>query len=675
MRTMTSSRVFRPDIEGLRAVAVLIVLLYHAGVPGFSGGYVGVDVFFVVSGFLITGLLVRELQRSGTVRLLDFYTRRIRRLLPASALVALVTLLLMSVLLPPLLVADARPHAIATVSYWANVHLAVSGVDYQIADAAASPFQHYWSLAVEEQFYALWPVLLLVTWTGARRLGRDPVKVVLALLIVLVVTSLSLSVVVTQWRQPWAFFLLPTRAWELAAGGALAVVLRDAAPLAARSGAAVMALGMGGIALATVRFDEATAFPGWAAALPVAAALLALWGGSSTGALQTALSSGPAQAVGRRSYSLYLWHWPLLVLTDGIPGGDLPMVLRAVVLAVSGLLAVLTFWLVEDPVRRSPALVGHPRRSVALGVAGTALSIAAVVQVTAPPVVPTGAPLAAATTRDTSLDELFAEPVTAVPADLTPTLTDHGEGADPFDDEGCHQSLGRRAVTDNGCEYGNVDANRTMFLMGDSHALHWFPALDRIAMEDEWRLVSYTKDACPAYDLPVFSPRLNRDYVECDEWREDVLDRIQREQPELVVLSNRGPRGHSPQPPMDEWLAALEGVVERLPESSEVAVLGQNPTMPHDVPECLSDHLDDVEACAAPVSAVIDGELQRGEEAAAARAGASYVDTTGLVCRTESCVPIVGNLMVFRDSHHLSNAFAAALAPELEALLPVPGGG
>jgi peptidoglycan/LPS O-acetylase OafA/YrhL len=328
----------RRDIEGLRAVAVLLVVLYHCGVRFLGGGYVGVDVFFVISGYLITGLLLREAAATGRISILGFYARRIRRLLPAALLVTAATVVAAYRWLPPLRAPQVALDGLFTTLYGLNYRLAGVGIDYLQADAAPSPLQHFWSLAVEEQFYLLWPVLLLLGWRWKR-----------SVLVGVVVVSLGTSLWQTAANPTWAYFGLHTRAWELGAGALVAV-------LGGRLPTVFAPLGVGAIVLAAVLYTDRTAFPGYAALLPVAGTVAVLLAPSRL------LDAAPLQAVGQLSYSWYLWHWPFLAF-----GGRPRLVLAAGALGA----AALTYALVENPVRelRIPA-----RRAVAGGLAVTLLA-------------------------------------------------------------------------------------------------------------------------------------------------------------------------------------------------------------------------------------------------------------------------------------------------------------
>ncbi len=299
----SSGLAFRGDIQGLRALAVLAVVFYHAHVGFLGGGYIGVDVFFVISGFLITDLLWRELERTGRVSFSSFYGRRLRRLLPMAVLVLIVTMVASLRWLPPLELRSVWKDGLATALYGGNYRFAAVQTNYLMSSAPPSPFQQYWSLGVEEQFYLFWPLLLLVAPAAIWRLsGRRPyfagttkqhpahARMLppsrLAAFVVLgaiAVGSFAFSLWLTQTDQPWAFFSLPSRAWELAAGGLVAlgapVLLHAPAGIAAVAGWTGLAV----VTLSAMTFTSLTAFPGLAAGAPVLGAAAILAAGLSAG--------------------------------------------------------------------------------------------------------------------------------------------------------------------------------------------------------------------------------------------------------------------------------------------------------------------------------------------------------------------------------------------------------
>ena len=347
-----------------------MVVLFHAAPGLFGGGYVGVDVFFVISGFLITGLLVRELQGTGRVDLATFYVRRIRRLLPAAALAIGVTLLLSALVVPPLDLSRIAGDGVSAAISVANIRFALASGDYFSAIAAPSPFLHYWSLSVEEQFYLVWPALLIVAF----RLARGPRGAALAIAIVAIL-SLSAAVVLSDTAVNWAFFSLPTRAWQLALGGLLAITAlgsRRAGGLA--SGLALVGwLGLGAVLLAGARFDAWLAYPGAWALIPTLGAVAIIVAGDRRYGPGLLLRTAPMRFFGRISYALYLWHWPLLVLPAIAIGGELPLGSRVGLVVLAILVATASTMLVEEPIRRGPVHASGRRQLAVAGTLGMAL--------------------------------------------------------------------------------------------------------------------------------------------------------------------------------------------------------------------------------------------------------------------------------------------------------------
>ena len=630
---------FRPDVEGLRAVAIAAVVLYHAELTTFAGGFVGVDVFFVVSGFLITSLLLRDREEHGRIRLAPFWARRIRRLLPASVLVLVAT----SVLARFVMSALSYVRGLADVPwaglYISNVLFAQEALDY-LGPGQPSFVLHYWSLAVEEQFYVVWPVLLLLAGRGGRR-------AIVATVAAVAVASFAANVVLTDVRQPWAFFLLPARAWELALGALVAMAGPLLARLARGVREAMAWIGLGAIAYAVFAFDHTTLFPGVAATVPVAGTALVIASGAATQHVTTAarlLSLRPAVLLGRWSYSLYLWHWPLLVMAAGDGTSIAPRPVRLGAVAASIGLAALTHRYVEVPLRSSPWLSLAPRRCAALAVALTAVAVLAGTLPGAP-VMHSGRPSEGDRTD-------------WVASDLRPSLRGASRDLPALYDLGCHDE--KVATLPTACAFGDRDSDRTVVLFGDSHAAQWFPALEAAAIDEGWRLVTFTKSACPSVDIAVVNADLGRTYTECATWRAAVHEEIQQEQPELVVLSNsRGYRREGGGDLQDAWGAGLRDTIERL--AVDAVVLGDTPRPGYDVPVCLSAHVDDVRPCEFSVAEGVDDEHETVEASVADATGARFVRTAGWICHDARCPVIDGDVLLWRDRHHITATFAATL--------------
>lgn len=677
---------FRPDIEGLRAVAVLLVVLSHVGLGTFAGGYVGVDVFFVISGFLITSLLLAELSRTGRISLVGFYTRRAIRLLPASTLVLVVTLVAAWWWAPPIRLSDIVGDAIASALYGINYRLAVQGTDYWNVEADPSPLQHYWSLAVEEQFYLIWPLLLLVCALGWWR-GRRTVhtRSVVAVLVAVGLISFALSVSQTPHRASWAYFGLHTRAWELALGALVAVGASALSRTPARLAAALTWIGLGAVLWSAVTYSEATVFPGYAAALPVVGVALVIAGGCAAprAGAQALLRLAPFQLVGKLSYGWYLWHWPVLMLGPAVLGIEPTGAANAALAAAALVLAAASYVLVEDPIRHRRSLRLAPRRGLALGAGLTATTVAAATLVVAFPPASTGtgqapdtvALLAQSDDPEQDLRQLIAQsvPVRAVPRNLTPSLADVEDQELEINEDGCHLEFGEVESPDD-CVYGDRDSDTTVVLFGDSHAAQWFPALEIAAEQERWRLLSLTKSACHAASVDLYNRRLERIYHECMRWRSDTLAEIREMDPDLVVMSSidvgssdlAGEHADPDQVWAQGWVESFERAAG--PGTEEFLLL-DTPRPGWHVPECLSEHLAEMTACVPAADQVTRVPTRRAVVAGEVDPEVTVVDPKPWFCTNQWCPVVIGNVLVYRDSNHITAAYAKLLAPLLARVL------
>jgi peptidoglycan/LPS O-acetylase OafA/YrhL len=671
----------RRDIEGLRALAVLLVVAYHCGLYPISGGYVGVDVFFVISGFLITGLLMRELRDRGTISIPRFYARRAMRLLPASTLVVVGTVAASAWWLPPLRRDGILADALHTMVYGINYRLADIGTDYLGAEAEPSPLQHFWSLAVEEQFYLVWPPLLLVVALGVRRRAAQITTArVYAVLAAVVAGSFTLSVWQTGANAGWAYFGAHTRAWELGVGALLAVAATRLAGLPDPAARVLNGLGVTAIGASAVLYSAATPFPGHAALLPVLGTAAVIAGGCATPS--GLLAAAPLQGVGRLSYSWYLWHWPVLIIAPYAWGFTPAWWLNVLLAAVAFLAAMLTYALVENPARHLVALRDRPWRGIGAGVALSALAAALCLLIT---VVATRADSAgsyrAASITGASLDApalsaMIADGVTApgVPANLTPTLAKAAKDRPQLYRDGCSGDV-TDAQIKTPCEYGDLTSSTTVVLFGDSHAGHWFPALERVALDRHWKLVVLTKSACHAADVLIYLDTLKRTFTECQAWRDAAFARLRVLRPAMVMMVSTAQGGvlpGVPEPDQDAaWTAAWMRSVDAA-KASGARVFYVNDTPWHGtvVPECLSAHSDDPQACARTREAALLQPARRQLVMDAATAhGATVIDPVPWFCTATACPLVVGNVLVYKDRHHMTTVYSRLLAPLLSAAL------
>jgi peptidoglycan/LPS O-acetylase OafA/YrhL len=712
---------FRPDLEGLRGVAILLVLVFHARLPGTGGGFVGVDVFLVLSGFLITGLLLRERERLGTIDLRVFYARRARRILPAALAVIVGTLALSALMLAPLDLPGVAVDAAAAALSVGNLRFAVNAMDYFAPPAAPSPLLHYWSLGVEEQFYLVWPALMIVAARGRRpRLGAA------AALGVVLLASYAAALFLTDFSAPWAFYSLPTRAWQLALGGLLAVSAEWHDRLPDRVLVPVGWLGLGAILAALVVIDPGTPYPGLAALLPSVGAAAVVLAGSRRGSVGALLVLPPIRFLGRISYSLYLVHWPILVLPAANLAIDeeLPLEVRFALALISVVVAAASYRWIEQPFQHGLRLAMPPGRTLALAGATVAATVLVALAVdagatrslqedtsapvsaavtnpaavsddagpdpaveggtdgTAPPVAtadvgaaptpvatptPAAMPTPAATPAATSaVDAPSPSGPQPLPADVRPSLAAARDDRDGLG--GCTLDYPETRPRD--CVFGDAQGATTVALVGDSHAAQWFPPLQRIAGTRGWRLVTFTKVSCRFVDVRQYARVLKRDYTECDAWRERVVQSLESLRPDLVIVAvtrSLKPIEAADNDPRRQG-EAMARLLQRIP--GRIAILVDTPQSRYDVPSCLSRNLADATRCETSRRAAFGWRHLILERTAAEASGATMVDLSHRICPRDPCPVVLDGMIVYRDSHHLTATFATSLAGDLEAALP-----
>ncbi|MGB7425697.1 MAG: acyltransferase, partial [Ornithinimicrobium sp.] len=473
----------RGDIEGLRAIAVGMVLLYHARVPGISGGFAGVDVFFVISGFLITSLLVREVQRSGSISIPRFYARRARRLLPAATVVLVATGVVGYLVFPALSRAQLGSDILTSTFYVVNWSLAARSVDYLAEDATPSALQHYWSLSVEEQFYVFWPLLMIAAVILAKRRSGSPFRYMGLSLAAITFASLAWSIIQTQQNPSTAYFVTTTRVWELGFGAllAFAVVWLGGLPRAAAE--ILAAAGIVALVVATFAITAETPWPGSAALVPVLGTTAVIAAGCANPSTITGRLLGvrPMRFIGGISYSLYLWHWPLLVFMDELrPGTGLRGRLAVLGLAVA--LAYASKIFIEDPIRFNASLAKKPAKALLTG--GVAMATSTAIGVAA---------IASAPTLQTELPEwavgaraLMVDPTSADPeqrADIDAALPSSGqvypdpelapEDVPELYADDCQVDVETSEALS--CDYGDTSSDTVIAVVGDSKVGQWLP--------------------------------------------------------------------------------------------------------------------------------------------------------------------------------------------------------
>ena len=644
---------FRTDIEGLRGVAVLLVILFHVGLSSFTGGYIGVDVFFVISGFLISGLLLRELRTTDRVGLAAFWARRLRRLVPALVVAVAATLLAGLVVYSPLGWKDLGRDATAAVLYVSNIVFAQDGAAY--FQSGTSPLLHTWSLGVEEQFYLAWPLLFLGVALVAGRARRASTGALTGALVLVALASFGLAVVLTDRGTPWAFYGAPTRAWEFAIGGLLAVHYDRIRALRAPLWSVAGWLGLAMIVVAGVRFDAFTAFPGPAAALPVLGAALVLapprtdlwWAPGRT------LSFPPLRYVGRVSYSWYLWHWPAIVLADA-QWGPLDAAGKSVAALVSFGCAAVSYRFVEQPVRTAP-LVARPRRAY-LGAA--AVSGAVVVMA-----------LGVSWQAERELDDPFLAMLASARGGRTTAAS---------------ANCGRVELAPGvrQCVHGDAQSERTFVLVGDSHAAQWSAAVEAVAADLDARLLIRSFGGCPSMDVFIAKTGGRTASSTCLAFRRQTRALIDAVAPDLVIVANtrysdrtlRSAGGGllDPDDADDVTAAALTRYARELTgDGITVAVIQDNPSMKVDPIECLAKErsADECSPAASDVLPALERHLRLEQQAMQSGGVRAFFDTSELMCDDDRCWVQRDGTLVFSDPNHLFRTFVLEQVPRLREFL------
>ncbi|GLZ30819.1 acyltransferase [Lentzea sp. NBRC 105346] len=669
---------FRTDIQALRAVAVLAVVVNHLWPKGLTGGYVGVDVFFVISGYLITSHLDREIIRTGRVRLRRFYARRVRRLLPAAFVVLGLSIGLAYLLLPyPRWEATAW-ESFAAATYWENWLLAAKSVDYSAANAAASLVRHYWSLSVEEQFYLFWPLLLLLFFKIGRR------RWVVAGVAVMGALSLAFSVYWTSAHPSEAYFITPVRVWEFAIGAGVALAASKLVLSEKIAGLAAF-LGFMLIVFSALAYDHHTPFPGYTALVPAAGTGLVIISGLRSGRQwHTAVTaSWPVQFVGGISYSLYLWHWPVLLVAPFVVGElTTPQLLG--VLAVSLVLAWVSKVVIEDrgmewgPLVRSSRLtfagmvaglvvvsvlagglqwtytrhVAQAERDAAAGIGGPCHGAAAMIATN-------GCPNPLGPARTVAMGPVNEYWRNAPECRLT---DEHKAGDKP---------------TTSICDFsGGASSAEKVWLVGDSHAQQWQAPLFELARERRWVLKLGLLGGCPFADVRFTGYRgkaSEEDTKRCTDWTSRMTDVVAADMPSMVFLSFFARResvdDRSGRSQTEQYRAGLEPRWRKWTDAGARVVVLTDPPLNGEVrsPDCVALNPANPGACAVERSKAQPADPLT--EVARSNPNVTLVDLTDHFCDEQRCHAVVGNVAVYYDQDHLNAEFSRTLKPMLAASL------
>ncbi|KHF39129.1 acyltransferase family protein [Halalkalibacter okhensis] len=644
---------FRPEIEGVRAVAALLVAIYHIWLGSVSGG---VDVFFIVSGYLITTTLLSKMEREGKVNILEYFLGLVRRLFPIAFAVLFVSTLLSILLMPQTQWKQIISEIFASVSYFQNWQLAFSSVDYLAQNNEASPFQHFWALSIQGQFYLTWPLIILLAYALAIKVFKTPIrKTLLAVLSVIFVASISYSIYMTAVNQPWAYFDTFARAWEFSLGGMLALLI----PYLAFTKSVSLVLGWVGLAIISftgLLLPVSTVFPGYAALLPTSGVILVIIA-AETGnrfGVEKLLGSKPFLYFGSISYGFYLWHWPLLIFYFAYFRTDSVTVLGGLaILLITFVLSVISVKFVEAPIRTI-----NVRQSKMLLASRLVPLILPVIFVTASWGLYVNHTQASLFEPDLVEDYPGARAIldNVLPTqDIDPIPAPvHAKDHLPafYEDSDCFSHFNDPKVAT--CSLGETEnPDYTIALVGGSHSGHWFPALEEMSERLNLQIDVYNKDACRFSDED-FNGKLHES---CMVWNEDIIEPLTSDPPDLVFTTANVNRGDTvPQGYINQW-KKLEGI-------THVFAVRDNPRMQKDTPFCVEAEEDPL-SCSVPREEALS-EAIPWENTDGIPDNVTFADLSDYFCDDTTCHAVIGNVIVYRDLHHITTLYSQTLGPVLE---------
>lgn len=666
--TPLTERRFRPEIEGLRAVAAVLIAIYHIYLGKVSGG---VDVFFVVAGFLVVGSLLGRAQHTGRVDAAGYLARLARRLLPNALLVLSCVLVAAMLWLPASRRSGTFWEVGAAALYSENWALAAKSVDYLAREDAASPVQHFWAMSVQGQFYLLALGVVLLAWTN-----RWSIAVVRRRLVVLLVpaaiASFLLSLALTAANQPLAYFHTGTRVWEFVVGALLALAIPFLPELPRRLKLVAGWVGLAMIVSCGLIFPVSSTFPGWIALWPVAGVvLIILSGGTDTSwSADGLLGSRPFVYVGSVSYGLYLWHWPMLIFYLHLAGRTEATFIAGVVIIVASFgLSVLSTTFLEAPIRRRGELgprvrrtrqVMLTRRTVLAGtmcsalVAGAAGVASSMTQITpiAPVSVAAADPLYPGALAMT--DQIAAPPKVSPVPRIEQVLAE----VSTLNGLGCHQGLRDPDLVL--CDFGDPASDFTILLAGGSHSAHLYPAVRPVVDKFGWHLVTATKSSC-LFSASGEDVRLK---PSCQEWNAQLLDHLRVSPPDLVITTATRGVGVEERVPA-EYLTLWRQLAEL---DIPVLAMRDNPRGSYNRAECLEVNGVDASKCDVPRAEVL-ASVDPAEQLLDPPANVTFLDLSDYFCNDQMCPAVIGNVIVYTDRHHLTEAYASTMAPVFEPQL------
>lgn len=630
---ITKSKYFRSDIEGLRAIAILLVIGAHFTLPGLSAGFIGVDIFFVISGYLITSILVRELNNNKKINLPRFYSNRLRRLFPALATMLVVSCIAAYYILPDLQ-SLVQSKAAATASVWiSNIYFTFADADYFAAETTTNAFLHTWSLGVEEQFYLVWPLLLLLCFNLVAE-NKKYSSLAITLIFVAACSACACFLLAQTWPI-FSFYMMPTRAWQFAAG-ALTWLLVERYKASSKHTGLIGVIGLALLFSSLHFIDAQTVYPSTLALLPTLATCAWLLAGSNPQSYtHKLLSLAPMQWMGRLSYAWYLWHWPVLILGEHlIPiSGSYNNTILAI--GISLLLAIFTHHLIENPIRFGRAKQLLPRWQIIIALSAMTLLSTQFLH-----------------WNSNALERIASSPINVQIV--------KGIGDTPsFYKDGCDEWYSSDELKP--CRYGSESASKTAVLLGDSIGAQWFPTLERLYAADDWTIIVLTKSSCPIVDEPFFYKRIGREYTECSNWRSKAIEWLQSKEIDALYIGSVASTPYSD----EQWKNGTLRILEKLQNIPKVFLIESNPTLGFNGPHCLAEHHNESSSyCNTQLADQTEYEHVAGilRKVTETTSNAHWIETASFVCPNKKCSAARDGIIVFRDSQHLTASFTALAA-------------
>ncbi len=624
---------FRSDIEGLRAVAIFLVIAAHFAIYGFSGGFIGVDVFFVISGYLITSILVKEYQNHHSINFARFYANRLRRLLPALAVMLIISSIVALKLLPDIVNLAYSKSAASAIFWLSNIYFTFADVNYFEAETNTNLFLHTWSLGVEEQFYLVWPLLILLSLRFLSKTQNNKAQDKILFILFLIIACLSITgcfVLVKHWAT-FSFYMMPTRAWQFSAGALTWLITNQKAVtvkgsnIAGIVGATLLVTGLCAI-------SPLTLYPSWLALLPTVATCALIYSGSCQQSTSyRSFSITPMQWLGKLSYSWYLWHWPVLILGEHffpIRGVFFNTVLAII---ISLLLAIFTYYLIENPIR-----FGRIKQIQVWKQIGLAIFIMIM------------------------LNSLFLRWNIYSQKQITQNQNNvfilATRDMPSFYQNGCDTWYSSDELTP--CSYGDINATKTAVLWGDSIGAQWFPALTSMYNSKEWKIIVLTKSSCPIVDEPFFYQRIGREYTECSRWRTKAITWLNHQKIDTLFIGSVASTPFTD----EQWTQGTLRILDQLQTVPNIYLIESNPTLGYDGPECLMKYYHThPEKC---IGSHTDNQHYRHvaqilRTATQQTKNTHWIEVSNFVCPQSTCRAMMGNTVVFRDPQHLTASFTA----------------